>query len=195
MIYSLSEKLTAWFVKKDLLRQDDFEVYVYCIDSLLTKLFYYIVILALSICLHMVPQTLLYYIGFSMFRYTAGGYHAKSDISCIVLTGLVYASSMLAISYATHYILFARVCSVGGILFSTFVAVRHAPIDHFNKPVSVERKLQMRKICLTFQIILILAILVLLALNITEYALCIAVGNGIAAAFLLYAYFSHLREE
>lgn len=67
MIYSLSEKLTAWFVKKDLLRQDDFEVYVYCIDSLLTKLFYYIVILAVSICLHMVPQSCYIILGFQCF--------------------------------------------------------------------------------------------------------------------------------
>lgn len=100
MIYRFAAGLTGWFIQKGLLQQEDYEVYVYCIDRLFGQLFFYITLFTVAIYLHIVPQTIWYYIGFNAFRYTAGGYHAKTDKACIMLTWTVYAVSMLAVHYA-----------------------------------------------------------------------------------------------
>ena len=75
------------------------------------------------------------------------------------------------------------------VLFGTATAIKHAPVDHFNKPVSAARKQLMRKRCLRFQLLFVLLTALLLAKQAMLYALCLALGNGIAAAFLLFAYY------
>ncbi|MBO5139535.1 MAG: accessory gene regulator B family protein [Peptococcaceae bacterium] len=191
MIDRLAAGLTGWFIQQGLLQQEDYEVYVYCIDSLLVKLFYYVALLTAAIYLHIVPQTVLYCIGFTAFRYTAGGYHAKSAGLCMVLTLLVFTMSMITIQYIAPFTMATSAGSIVCVVLGTIVAVKHAPIDHFNKPVSAERKLQMRRYCLLFQLVFMLLVLLLIALRMGEYALCLALGNGVAAVFLLYAYYTH----
>ena len=191
MIDRLAAGLTGWFIQQGLIQQEDYEVYVYCIDSLLVKLFYYVALLTAAIYLNIVPQTVLYCTGFAAFRYTAGGYHAKSAGLCMVLTILVFALSMITIQYITPFTMATSAGSIVCVVLGTIVAVKHAPIDHFNKPVSTARKLQMRRYCLLFQLVFMLLVLLLIALRMGEYALCLALGNGLAAVFLLYAYYTH----
>ncbi|MBR5319995.1 MAG: accessory gene regulator B family protein [Peptococcaceae bacterium] len=190
MTYQLSMRLTSWFVQKGLLQPKDYDVYVYCIDSLLAKLFFYSTLFAAAVWFHILPQTVWYYIGFTAFRYTAGGYHANSDKACTVLTWAVYIASMLFVQHlAEGSAVWSATLAVCLVLFGTATAIKYAPIDHFNKPVSAVRKLVMRKRCLRFQMLFILLIVLLLAKQAMLYALCLALGNGIAAAFLLFAYY------
>ena len=119
MTYQLSMRLASWFVQKGLLQPKDYDVYVYCIDSLLAKLFFYSTLFAAAVWFHILPQTVWYYIGFTAFRYTAGGYHANSDKACMVLTWAVYIASMLFVQqlaegsrpYGLQYWLCALFCS------------------------------------------------------------------------------------
>lgn len=80
------------------------------------------------------------------------------------------------------------------VLFASAVALRYAPIDHFNKPVSTARKLMMRKWCLVFQVVFIGVTLLLLGQHRYTLAFSIALGNGIAALFLLFAYYQKGEE-
>lgn len=97
MTWQLAEKMTGWFIRRGFLAQDDYEVYVYCIDSLLAKIFFYMVLMLISLWLGILPVTICYYLGFMPFRYTAGGYHAKTDLSCVILTWTVYGASKLSL--------------------------------------------------------------------------------------------------
>lgn len=188
--YQLSMRLTSWFVQKGLLKQQEYDVYVYCIDSLLAKIFFYMTLFAAAVWFHILPQTVWYYTGFTAFRYTAGGYHANSDKACTVLTWAVYIASMFLVQQlAESSAALVSVLAVCLILFGTATAIKHAPIDHFNKPVSAARKLVMRKRCLRFQLVFVLLTVFLAAKQAAVYALCLAFGNGIAAAFLLFAYY------
>ena len=190
MTYQLSMRLASWFVQKGLLQPKDYDVYVYCIDSLLAKLFFYSTLFAAAVWFHILPQTVWYYIGFTAFRYTAGGYHANSDKACMVLTWAVYIASMLFVQQlAEGSAVWSAVLAVCLVLFGTATALKHAPIDHFNKPVSAARKQLMRKRCLRFQMLFVLLTVFLAAKQAAVYALCLALGNGIAAAFLLFAYY------
>ena len=109
----------------------------------------------------------------------------------MVLTLLVFTMSMITIQYIAPFTMATSAGSIVCVVLGTIVAVKHAPIDHFNKPVSAERKLQMRRYCLLFQLVFMLLVLLLIALRMGEYALCLALGDGLAALFLLYAYYTH----
>ncbi len=190
MTWQLAEKMTGWFIRRGFLAQDDYEVYVYCIDSLLAKIFFYMALMLISLWLGILPVTIWYYLGFTPFRYTAGGYHAKTDLTCVILTWTVYGASMWLIMQSELVpAAWVASSSLVLVLFASAVALRHAPIDHFNKPVSTARKLQMRKWCLVFQVLFILVTLLLLGQHRYTLAFSIALGNGIAALFLLFAYY------
>lgn len=190
MTYQLAGKMTAWFIRKGFLTQGNYEVYTYCIDRLLGQVFFYIALLMVSVWLGILPVTICYYLGFTPFRYTAGGYHAKTDLSCVILTWTVYGASMWLIMQSKLVpAAWVANSSLFLVLFASAVALRHAPIDHFNKPVSTARKLLMRKWCLVFQVLFILVTLLLLEQHRYTLAFSIALGNGIAALFLLFAYY------
>lgn len=190
MTYQLAGKMTAWFIRRGFLTQDDYEVYTYCIDRLLGQMFFYIALLMVSVWFSILPITICYYLGFTPFRYTAGGYHAKTDLSCVILTWTVYGVSMwLILQSELVPATWVANSSLVLVLFASAVALRHAPIDHFNKPVSAARKLLMRKWCLAFQVVFILVTLLFLGQHRYILAFSIALGNGIAALFLLIAYY------
>lgn len=195
MTWQLAEKMTGWFIRRGFLAQDDYEVYVYCIDSLLGKVFFYLTLFLVADCFGILPVTICYYLGFTPFRYTAGGYHAKTDLTCVILTWTVYGASMWLVAQSEQVpAAWVANSSLILLLFASAVALRHAPIDHFNKPVSTARKLMMRKWCLAFQVLFILVTLLLLGQHRYTLAFSIALGNGIAALFLLFAYYQKGEE-
>lgn len=194
MIYALSIRLTRWFIKHELLKQEDFDVYVYYIDSLLAKVFFYLLLLIIATCFHIIPITIFYYLGFIPFRYTAGGYHAKTELRCTVMSWLVYGLSMLAVvkwGAGSWVPLF----SVFTVLLVTIVAWRLAPLDHFNKPVSAAHKQKLRRFCLLFQGMFILLVMMLLWRHDYIYAFSLVLGNGLAGLFLLLAFYQKEKEE
>ena len=85
MTYQLAQKMTHWFIQNNFLKEEEYDVYVYYIDSLLAKVFFYTEIVLVAILLRMLPETISYYWGFSTIRYTAGGFHAKTDKACAYL--------------------------------------------------------------------------------------------------------------
>lgn len=85
MTYRFSLWLTNWFIEQGFLKQEDLEVYAYCIDSVLAKMVFYTVLLIVANIFHILPITIMYYLGFTPFRYTAGGFHAKTALRCSLL--------------------------------------------------------------------------------------------------------------
>lgn len=190
MIYRLSIWLTKWFINKGLLKEEDYDVYVYCLDSLLAKIVFYSVLCSVALVFDIIAITVFYYLSFITFRYTAGGYHAKTELGCSVLSWAVYAINMyliIQISNASENT--AIIVSVGNILFSILVALKYAPIDHFNKPVSQQKKMRLRKYCLSFQWLFVLLTILLLYQRHYTLSVSLTLGSGVAALFLVIAYY------
>jgi len=189
MIYRLSVWLTKWFIKNDYLQQEDYETYVYCIDSLLAKIVFYISLSIVALLFNIVPITIGYYVGFITFRYTAGGYHAKTALRCSVLSWSVYAIMMyLIVRLNTAPETMIVIAAMSSMTLALLVAWRHAPIDHFNKPVSTEKKQRLRQYCLGFQSAFMVLTMLLLSQHYYNLAVSLAFGSGVAALFLLIAY-------
>lgn len=196
MIYQLSSKMTKWFIEKKLLCKEDYAVYVYCIDSLLARILFYSTMIIVAALLHILPITLFYYLMFIPYRYTAGGYHMQSELACLVSSWAVYAFSMLIIvnlGKAEQFLIVIIITILSVVTIS--VTLKLAPIEHTNKPMSNNQKLTLRKRCLVFQIIYLMAIMLFLNQHYYIYALSLAMGNSIAMIFLVVAYFSKRKGD
>ncbi len=191
MTYQLAQKMTRWFIQNCFLKEEDYDVYVYYIDSLLAKIFFYTEIAVAAIFLRMVPETLSYYWGFSTIRYTAGGFHAKTGKACAVISWITYFLSMIVIMSVAHLLSATLLVSSSLVLliFSLAIVLRYAPMAHINKPVPPSKKARMKKICVGFQVVHMLITVLLFTQHGYIYAFSLALGDVLAALALLIAYY------
>lgn len=189
MIYRLSIWLTNWFIEHEVLKKADYDVYVYCIDSLLNKVLFYSIIITIASIFHILPETFWYYLGFIPFRYTAGGYHAKSEAACSVLSWAVYGLSMALVLNLCFMDMPTQIISMILVSLVTLIAWRYAPVAHINKPVAPAQKQKLRKVCLCFQGCYLWVTMLLIWQHYYNFAFSLALGNSIAAIFLVLAYY------
>ena len=189
--YRIAQRMTQWFIQNKFLNQDEYDVYVYYIDSLLAKIFFYTTIAFVAAFLHMLPETICYYWGFSTIRYTAGGFHAKTDKACAIISWITYFSSMIVIMSVSHLmsVTLMMACSLVLLLFSLVIVLGYAPIEHINKPVPPSKKARMKKYCVGFQGIHILITVLFFIQHGYIYAFSLALGDALAALALLIAYY------
>ena len=184
MTYQLAQKMTRWFIQNCFLKEEDYDVYVYYIDSLLAKIFFYTEIVLAAIFLRMVPETLSYYWGFSTIRYTAGGFHAKTGKACAAISWITYFLSMIVIMSVAHLLSATLLVSSSLVLliFSLAIVLRYAPMAHI-------KKARMKKICVGFQVVHMLITVLLFTQHGYIYAFSLALGDALAALALLIAYY------
>lgn len=137
------ELILKSFIDAGVLQEEEYDIYHYCFDILISKLLFCTIILGLALFLGQVPVTLTYYLGFSIIRYTCGGYHANSPAGCYALSTGIYLASLCLIyivSMANYQEAFLST------LFCAVLLVWWlAPVDHPNKRFSLQEKFAYRK--------------------------------------------------
>ena len=88
---SLAKKLYA----ANHIRNEDQEVYAYCIEIILSTIVTLLSIFILSGIVHCVPQTIFFLIGFFSSRSLCGGYHANHHLTCYLISILNYVIFLL----------------------------------------------------------------------------------------------------
>lgn len=167
------------FIEAGILQKEEYTLYYYCLDALLSKAFFIIAILGLALFLDKVSIMIAYYFGFLLIRYTNGGYHANSPISCFILSIGIYLGALgltdiMSIESHPEILSVTLFCVI-------FIVWRFAPVDHPNKRFSPEEKLAYRKKGrITVVCCVILAIILWLLNNRLGWAFII----GIAVAAL-----------
>lgn len=108
------------------------EIISYGLETLLSTLNNIILLTILSALLHCLPQMAVYVLSFAGLRSSAGGYHAKNHILCLLeyaVTSVlgIFVSSLL-IDYAAIYIPVAYLVTAALIFL-------FAPKTHVNRPI------------------------------------------------------------
>lgn len=140
VIDKVSTKLTdKWTSPK--ISKDQWEIYNYGLQLLLTYVVIIVLIGALSLVFHQFWLTMLYLLGFLVQRYISGGYHAKDDVHCIGLTVAV----CLAFNLVALYLPAGWLNGVNIALFmvSAVIIWLLAPVDYagrFNSADYIQHK-------------------------------------------------------
>ncbi|MGN0378147.1 MAG: accessory gene regulator B family protein [Butyrivibrio sp.] len=82
MIARLSKRIASFFVRNEIIKCEDKEVYEYGLQLLLSTVFNGIIALILAIISGTVLQCICYLAVFVLLRKSAGGFHAKNHFSC-----------------------------------------------------------------------------------------------------------------
>lgn len=170
----LVEQILDLYIAEDVIKQTEYELYYYCFDTLFSELLYDILILGIAFILGQVNVTIAYYIGFSVIRYTSGGYHAESPEKCFLLSIVVYFCS-LGLIHIVPVSIYPEIL-ISTLLLAFFLIWWFAPVDHPNKRFSAREKLSYRrKSQVAIIISIVIAIVLLNSYSLISWAITVGV--------------------
>ncbi|WP_353093125.1 accessory gene regulator B family protein [Tissierella praeacuta] len=148
---------------KNIIKEDDMEVYYYGLQLLIATLFKCLGILIIAAFTGIVKETVVFIIFFSSLRIQAGGYHAKTVLNCFIGTIILISISIILVkilfmAYQPYYILISMVASIALVFL-------YAPSESENKPLTKEEEIIYRRKSLQTVIIGNIIILILMAFS------------------------------
>jgi len=192
MLPMLSERLSSFFVRSQIIQKEDKEVYSYSVEVLLATVLNFVVLYLIAFFTGRVWETTMFTAGFIPLRSLVGGYHAKTHLRCLAVLLLTYGG-FLGLSYLAspeQYIFFNLGCTAGSMICVWLLS----PVEDKNKPLSWSEKKAFKCRSRVAILVYIGVILVgaLLFPDRIEFS-CIAFGMLVVSLSLAAAYFKNKR--
>jgi len=131
MIQRISYKLTDFLLEKEIIREEDREIYIYGLLAMFSTVINFIFVLTVGIIAGLLAETLIYLFGFALLRCYCGGYHAKTKLGCVLGFSAIYAVSMVVLRFMpAEYSRMFSMISAGACLVFIYI---YAPIEHKNR--------------------------------------------------------------
>ena len=185
MIARLSKRMASFFVRNEVIKSEDEEVYEYGLQLLLSTLFNGIIALVLAIISGTLWQCICYLAVFILIRKSAGGFHAKTHLRCCCILAVVLSLFIVFIKFVLTNIYTA--ITALAVVFSVAVILLFAPLEHENKPISDKDKKRLRKISVIYAILISFVISLLFITNMKEIMVCLALGMFTASGSIMVA--------
>lgn len=190
-----AKKITEFFINKSVIKDTDREIYQYGYELILSQSVYIIIMIAISVIFHALVESLLFFIGFYIYRKIAGGYHANTYLKCHILFAmnqLLFLLVLYTYPASYRYVFIVAICIIA-LIITFFVA----PIDHPNKPFDNKEFKKYKMLSRLFCIALIPLVVIVICLDKNNvFCFCFSFGILSANVSLLYAYIERrLRNE
>lgn len=193
VIDKVSKKLTDSWTNPQEITKDQWEVYDYGLQILLTYMVILVLIGVMSLLFGQFGLTLLYLLGFLLTRYISGGFHAKDDVRCIGLTMAVCAAFNLLARYTQSWpVAWLIGLDTAAFCISAIIIWCLAPVDYadrFDSEDHLRHKKQGRKMIMFYALILLVGCLPVL----TRAASAVLWGY-LTAAISVYIGHSHIMK-
>ena len=134
MISTLSNKIALKLTEHNMILQEDYKIYVYGFFMLISKAFFWTILLTFGILLKAFIEAVVFGLLFSGIRQYAGGYHASTETRCQLLSTLAIFFSILLIKISKEYDLSLFLIILTFI--STVIIFFLCPLDTPEKPLS-----------------------------------------------------------
>lgn len=182
---SQAEKLANYLICTGILKKEKFEEYSYILEIDLDKIFTYISLFFLSVCIGKVVESLFFLLFFFGTRERTGGMHADQFWKCYISTMMIYLGTEIWLIPALQN----RVTLQITILFISFLIIlKSAPINHPNLSLDNEEMIICRKSIKYMILIDSIIFMAMIFIHINEiYFINAELGIGIVALLIIIA--------
>lgn len=185
MYKTLAQKITSFFIQKKIIKEEDKEIYEYGYEVLFSETIYIVIMFIISLVTNTVFESLIFFLGFYMFRKFAGGYHANTYVKCHIIFA-INQILFLFLLFKTP-LLYRDLLAFFSIIITLIITFLYAPIDHPNKPFNSKEFSKYKKQSRTFILISFLIITLIYILNKNNILVfCFSIGVLSAGMSLLY---------
>ena len=169
MSEKISGIITDFLLRKNLIKEEEKEIYYYGYETLIYGIQQMMLILGFGIIRNRIVSTLIFLIVFVSMRKYTGGYHAGSRTGCTVMTVLCYLTVLVSGEWLKNmkngYVILVLM-----VLFCVYIFVHYVPVAHPDKPLTkIQRRESKKKCGLLFMFYLIISLLVYDAYRIVTY--------------------------
>ena len=182
MMSSMVRRLTDYFVINEIIKDEDRDIYYYGLRQGFLILINSMTIIVIGLLSNMLWQTTLFLCTYIPLRIYGGGYHAKTEARCYLVSLIMIIVVLLAIKLIPLNV-FVVLSFLG--LGSLFIWIL-APIEDANKPLDgMEKKVYKNRIRIILALKIVITLLAIL-LNLNAIALVIST-SVLTMSFMLFA--------
>ena len=134
MISKFAEKLVDCLYCQHDISDDEQELYKYGFFVLLSQILYLIIAIILGSIFKSVFESVIFYIAFQFIRRYAGGYHAKTETRCEILSTLSILCCIVLIKLSKMYDIRIALLSIS-LVFAVLIFIL-CPLDTPEKPLN-----------------------------------------------------------
>lgn len=181
MFTSLTEKAVNYLIYKNVIDNDNLEIYQYGLGQIFSTTLNILTTLLLGIIFGEIYQSLIFVFAFMILRTYSGGYHAKTPIRCYFFTTISIAAGLSAMKF----IVINRFIYLGLLILSSLIIITLSPIGTANKPLDEIEKIIYRKKTIIVWCIETCVALLFIVFNTTEIHSSIVLAQTLVSIALI----------
>ena len=162
MFEKIAERISNTLEVKKIIKAENRDFYSYGLQLALNKLFFFVIILIISIFTKAFLVSVAFLLMYSIIRQFSGGFHCKSEINCFLVSILIYLIMLLL--YRIDRVEGKWVLYIAALVSVLIISI-FSPVEHKNKPLSTDERKKYGIIAVIVAIALVIIMCASLLLN------------------------------
>jgi accessory gene regulator B len=186
MMIQLIDKVAEQFIDNDIINGEDKELYTYGLQQGLIMIANILTTLFIGFLFGMLWQSIVFMIAYFPLRSFAGGYHAKTQLRCYILSIILTSIVLLVIKFIpwTNFMIWSLALIAGIIILIL------APVEDSNKSLDeMEVRVYKKWTVIILLIELVFIVLIATIVNLYEVGICIAISLLVLSVILIIGKF------
>lgn len=183
MISKLSKLITKKLLKRNIISEDDEELYDYGLFIMISYVAFFIIAMLFGIALNIPFSSILFYISFCLVRNFAGGIHANSEIKCDIITTVSILISEILIKIFIDYSLVSLAFVM--LIISSVCLCVFKPVTTSQKEISQQEKLRFHKKVIVLTVLILIISTSSMVLGFYSITISFSVGLSLANVFFV----------
>lgn len=171
MIFRCSGKIAQRLCLSEIISEDEYELYQYAVFSIMSTIIPLIMVMTIGGILGLMKNGIVMIIPFLTIRKFCGGFHAKREWICILLSVIVVTGCIILTTYCK-----ADIWLNGGVMGAVLTISMFSPVVSANRDIPKQERMICRKIAVILTVISASIYFVLRFWGYNQFVVCIAVG-------------------
>ncbi len=191
MISKLSNRITQKLLKRNVIPEEDQELYAYGLFMIISYTAFFMIAIVFGVILNITFSSIIFFISFCLIRNYAGGIHANSEIKCSIITTLLILISEILIRIFIDYRLVWAAFVI--LIISSICLIAIKPVATSQKEISDQEKLNYHKKVILLTVSALIISIVGIVLPIHSITISLSIGLSLASALLVAGKMTHMK--
>lgn len=183
MISKLSKCMTQNLLKRNVILEEDQELYDYGLFMIISHIIFFFIAVLFGIILNITFCSILFYINFCLLRNYAGGIHANSEIKCNIITTLSILISETIIKLFIDYSLIGIALIV--LIISSICLIVIKPVSTEQKEISEHEKTHFHKKVIIMTVLLLMISIIAVLFRFYSITISLSISSLLSSILLI----------